>query len=193
MLILVLLCLAIVCSLGAGGVYLVYFHRTEKTSPANSSVANDDSTTTSTTSTTSTDLPPASKYDERCLTDMIANDSMDCFALVYNHCEKDFRDQNRIPSGIRSSKSKILDQMAKVGHKDFTANPKEWTTVCVSRPDKAGKGKCKNIKSDEFRVWAKADGVVIDPCKSSGSLYVKAHFNGDKTIRDTKLGTVGHG
>jgi hypothetical protein len=124
---------------------------------------------------------------------MITGDTPECFALVYNHCETEFKDQNRIPVGIRSSKSKILDQMYSISKNDFNDKPKDWTTLCVSRPDKVGKGKCKQIKSGEFRVWAKGKGAIEDACAKGGSLYIKAHFNGDNSIQDTKVGKVGHG
>lgn len=142
----------------------------------------------------STDLPPPSKSDDRCVTNMgNSKDTGECFALVYNHCESAYKDQNRIPSNIRAGKSSIIDQMFAIQKKHFDSRPNDWTTVCVARPDKAGKGRCQPVKADEFRVWVKGKGAITDPCLAGGSLYIKAHFDGKNSIQDRYTGAVGHG
>jgi hypothetical protein len=122
-----------------------------------------------------------------------SKDSGECFALVYNHCEAKYKDQNRIPANIRAGKTSIVDQVFGVQRKHFDSKPTDWTTVCVARPDKAGKGRCQPVKPDEFRVWVKGRGAITDPCLAGGSLYVKAHFNGNNSIQDRYTGAVGHG
>ena len=191
MIVIALICCLVVCLVAAVAVYFVYSHRSVKGTKESSAAAADAPTTNA---TATTELPPPSRHDDRCKTDMIPNDTPECFALVYNHCEKEFKDQNRIPEGIRSSKSKILDRMYVIGKNDFgNDKPKDWTTLCMSRPDKVGKGNCKQIKPGEFRVWAKGRGPITDPCLKGGSLYVKAHVNGDNNVQEDKVGGVGHG
>ena len=122
------------------------------------------------------------------------NDTGKCFALLYNHCTTGYKDQGAIPADIRAKKSSILSQMYDIQKENFDGMPREWTTVCVARPDKAGKGQCSYVTPGEFRVWAKGRQPAGTPdCVSGGALYIKAHFNGDGTIQGDHTGKVGHG
>lgn len=141
------------------------------------------------------DLPGPSSNDRQCVTYMSSSeDTGDCFALAYNHCTSGYKDQGRIPGSIASKKSSILGQVYNAQKSNFDGKPADWTTVCVARPDKAGKGACGYVKPGEFRVWAAGKKKAgADPCAASGGLYVKAHFNEDGTIQAEHTGTVGHG
>ena len=143
------------------------------------------------------DLPPPSREDEQCVTSMgNAADSGDCFALMYNHCTPGYMSQSGIPAKLQESKKSIIKQIHKVQERNFDKVPSDWTTFCLARPDKAGKGKCTAVKPGEFRVWVKGrlpEGANADPCAKSGSLFIKAHFNADATIQDRLTGRVGHG
>lgn len=142
-------------------------------------------------------LPPPSKEDGQCITSMgNAQDSGDCFALMYNHCTPGYMSQAGIPAKLQQSKKSIMRQMYQVQQRHFDKEPTDWTTFCLARPDQAGKGKCASVKPGEFRVWAKArlpEGANPDPCAKSRSLFIKAHFEANGAIQDRLTGTVGHG
>lgn len=141
-------------------------------------------------------LPAPSRHDDRCVTYMgNSKDNGSCMALVYNHCIPGYTDQSRIPADIRSSKSSMLKAMYGVQRGQYDAVPADWTTVCVARPDKAGKGSCAGVGPGEIRVWTKGrpKAGVPDCDFSQKVVYVKAHFAADRSIQDTKTGTVGNG
>ena len=142
-------------------------------------------------------LPPPSRHDERCVTNMGSTiDSGKCLALMYNHCIDGYKVQSKIPAGIRSAKTSILKQMYDNEKKWFDTVPTEWTTVCVARPDKAGSGPCRDVVPGEFRVWTKGRPVAgVGECdfSSKGIRYIKAHFNSDKKLQNWRTGTVGSG
>ena len=139
-------------------------------------------------------LPQPSRHDDRCVTSMgNRDDNGSCMALLYNHCIDGYKDQSRIPVNIRSAKSSLLRQMYDNEKKHFDAVPKEWTTVCVARPDKAGSGSCKGVVPGEVRVWTKGrQDPGTGECQFS-SLYIKAHFNPDMKLQNWRTGTVGNG
>jgi hypothetical protein len=122
------------------------------------------------------------------------NDDGSCFALAYHHCVPGRDDPNGVPAHIRGAKRSALDQVYGVQrgctHKDakgrtypcFQRAPQDWTSVCVARPETAGRGKCAKVTRDEWRAWVQAD----DPSRTSDcqfpTLYVKSHFRGDKIM-----------
>lgn len=141
-------------------------------------------------------LPPPSPHDARCVTYMSSpQDTGDCFALVYNHCTPGYTNQSGIPPGIRSAKARILKQIRDINSTHFDkGKPDDWTTVCVARPDRQNTAQCKYVTPGEVRVWVKGRQDLGTPeCPTSGSLYIKAHFNTDASIQGDKTGTVGHG
>lgn len=149
-----------------------------------------------------TSLPPPSSRDQMCKTWMSdPNDTGACFAMVYNHCVDGWKDQARIPPSIARVKQSALKQIYAIqrncvnkerGTKCFDGEPKDWTTVCVARPELAGKGKCKAVAPDEWRVWVAGQ----DPQRKSEcqfpSVYIKTHFRGDKA-QDQYSGQHGRG
>ena len=139
-------------------------------------------------------LPPPSRHDERCVTFMgNRDDNKSCMALMYNHCIDEYKDPSRIPANIRSAKSSLLRQMYDNEKQHFDSVPKEWTTVCVARPDKAGSGSCKGVVPGEVRVWTKGrQEPGTGECQFS-SLYIKAHFNPNMKLQNWRTGTVGNG
>lgn len=152
-------------------------------------------------------VPPASQNDKNwCKTWMSdSTDDGSCFALMYHHCVDGYGDQGRIPAAIRGVKASALKQVYDVQkgcthdnngtvpkYKCFSRPPGEWTSLCVARPDTAGKGKCKKVASDEWRVWVKGeDPSRKEECQFS-SLYLKSHFRGDK-IQSQYTGKHGRG
>lgn len=140
------------------------------------------------------ELPaPDAAIDRRCVTYMSSDkDSGECLAVVYNACVPGRTSQDAIPASIRSNKASILKQIHGVAAKDIGARPTDWAGVCVARPDKAGKGRCKHVKPGEFRVWVAGKGTDVSECRPSGSLFVKSHFDGNGTIRGHQVGKVGH-
>lgn len=148
---------------------------------------------TATYSGSTGDLPPPSSADRQCVTSMIHPDPAECQALVYNHCTSGFKDQNKIPAHIMNAKRSIMQQMYNNSKENYDEVPKEWSTVCATRPDKAGKGNCGAFKKNEFRVWTRGRLDDKPECVPGGSLYIKAHFNANTSIQSNKLGKVGHG
>ena len=147
-------------------------------------------------------LPPPSSNDKSCKTWMSdPNDTGECFALVYHHCVDGVQDQGRIPANIASVKQSALQQVYSVqkncvgdsGQKCFAGVPKDWTSVCVARPDLAGKGKGSKVASNEWRMWVQGqDPKRKSECQSAPSTYVKSHFRGD-SIQAQYTGQHGHG
>lgn len=144
---------------------------------------------------------------ELCRTQMTdgENDDGSCFALVYHHCVDGFKDESQIPDVIRNVKNSALKQLYDMQYKGckrqptgepcFTKVPTTWSHVCVARPDRAGKGKCKiqAPTKDSWRMWVMAeDKYRKSECQSDGSVYLKAHLTKDK-INNGKTGQVGHG
>lgn len=154
------------------------------------------------------DVPPPSQNDKNwCKTWMSdQNDDGSCFALMYHHCVDGVKDQSKIPPAIRAVKESALNQIYGVQkncthdsdkkvpkYKCFSKGPpKDWTSLCVARPDLAGKGKCSKVTPDEWRTWVQGE----DPNRTSdcfySSLYLKSHFRGAKILAD-KTGKHGRG
>lgn len=132
-------------------------------------------------------------------------DDGSCFALVYHHCVDGRKDQSRIPQPIRNAKQSALQQIYNVQkncthdsdgkvptYKCFSKPPTEWTSVCVARPELAGKDKCKKVAKDEWRTWVKGeDPMRKEECQFS-SLYIKSHFRKDQ-IQAQYTGKHGRG
>ena len=153
------------------------------------------------------EVPPPSQEDKNwCKTWMSdSEDDGSCFALMYHHCVDGRKDQNKIPDGIRAVKGSAMQQIYDVQkgcthdnngrvapYKCFSKPPGDWTSVCVARPDLAGKGKCKKVAKDEWRTWVKGeDPERKDECHFS-SLYLKSHFQGGK-IQGQYTGKHGRG
>lgn len=152
-------------------------------------------------------VPPPAEHDKAwCHTWMSdSNDDGSCFALVHHHCVDGFKDESRIPAAVRAVKDSALKQVYDVQkacthdnnkkvpqYKCFTKPPATWTSVCVARPDLAGKGKCKKVSKDEWRMWVQGE----DPERKSdcqfSSLYIKSHFRGPK-IQGQYTGKHGRG
>lgn len=153
-------------------------------------------------------VPPPSQNDKNwCKTWMSdPNDDGSCFALMYHHCVDGVKDQSKIPPAIRAVKESALNQIYGVQkncthsadktspkYKCFSKGPpKDWTSLCVARPDMAGKGKCSKVTQDEWRTWVQGeDPNRKDDCFYS-SLYLKSHFRGAKILAD-KTGKHGRG
>lgn len=152
-------------------------------------------------------VPKASENDKNwCHTWMSdPNDDGSCFALMYHHCVDGYKDQGRIPAAVRAVKASAMRQVYDVQkdcthdndgkvpeYKCFSRPPADWTSVCVARPDLAGKGKCKKVTRDEWRMWVKGE----DPQRKSecqfSSLYLKSHFRSGK-IQGQYTGKHGRG
>lgn len=138
-------------------------------------------------------LPPRSDADDRCVTNMLPDDSGSCFALVYNQCAQGYTDPSSIPGSIRAKKSHALAQLHDIQKSNFEGVPRDWAAVCVARPESAGKGKCKSVPVGGFRVWARGKNPPNSAeCPSSKGLFLKAHYISDGTIQGQYTGTVGH-
>ena len=152
-------------------------------------------------------LPPPSQEDKNwCKTWMSdENDTGECFALAYHHCVDGRQDEDEIPEAVRADKASAMKQIYDVQkacthdnngkvrpYKCLSKPPSTWTSVCVARPDMAGKGKCKKVSKNEWRMWVKGE----DPQRESechfSSLYLKSHFIGDE-IQDRYTGLHGRG
>jgi hypothetical protein len=128
-----------------------------------------------------------------------------CFALVKHHCVDGLQDESRIPAAIQATKLSALQQVYEVQkqcthtsdgrakeYKCFSKAPADWTSVCVARPELAGKGKCKKVAKDEWRAWVQGeDPERKNDCHFS-SLYIKSHFRKNK-IQDRYTGKHGRG
>ena len=153
-------------------------------------------------------MPPPSQNDKNWCKTWMSDDKDDgsCFALMYHHCVDGVKDQSKIPPAIRAVKESALSQIYNVQkncthdnnkkvpkYKCFSKGPpKDWTSLCVARPDLAGKGKCSKVTPDEWRTWVQGeDPERKDDCYYS-SLYLKSHFRGAKILAD-KTGKHGRG
>ncbi len=157
--------------------------------------------------------PPSSVADGRCKTHMgdDPDDDGTCLALVYHECPEYGRtDESMIPSWIRDMKQSALNQIYELNidctseegadktpvprYKCFTRPPQTWASVCVARPEKAGKGKCRSMRPDEWRVFVQGEDplrtITCAGLKTPASLYLKSHFNGTR-INESKTGKVG--
>ncbi len=152
-------------------------------------------------------VPPPSQNDKNwCKTWMSdSDDDGSCFALAYHHCVDGYKDPAGVPASVRAVKESALRQVYDVqkgcthnnngrvpAYKCFSQPPADWTSVCVARPDLAGRGKCKKVSKDEWRMWVKGeDPERRDECHFS-SLYLKSHFRGPK-IQSQFTGKHGRG
>lgn len=149
-------------------------------------------------------LPAPSAVDARCRTYMgDSEDDGTCLALVYHHCPENGRtDESAIPSWIRDAKSGAMQQIYDInrdctavdtGRRCFSRPPATWSSVCVARPETAGRGKCRKVRADEWRVFVQGeDPSRTSDCMRESSLYIKTHFNGTRADA-SKTGRVGHG
>ncbi len=147
-------------------------------------------------------LPPPSDLDKAwCKTWMSdPNDTGECFALVYHHCVDGMKDQARIPAAIAKYKDSALKQIyatqkncEESGNKCFPDGPpKDWTSLCVARPELAGKDKCKKVTPDEWRVWVQGADPRRDSECEFPTVYVKSHFRSG-SIQDQYTGKHGRG
>ena len=158
-------------------------------------------------------LPEPSWVDERCKTHMgdDPDDDGSCLALMYHECPEYGRtDEAMIPSWIRDTKQSAMDQIYELNkgctseegagkmrvpqYKCFTRPPRTWASVCVARPDKVGRGKCRSMKPDDWRVFVQGeDPLRTITCAGKDtppSLYLKSHFRGTR-IDEGKTGKVG--
>jgi hypothetical protein len=153
------------------------------------------------------DLPPPSQEDKNwCKTWMSdETDTGECFALAYHHCVDGRKDESKIPQSVRGVKDSAMKQVYDVQktcthdnngkvrpYKCFSKAPSTWTSVCVARPDMAGKGKCKKVSKDEWRMWVKGEDPQRESECQFSSLYLKSHFRGDK-IQGQYVGKHGRG
>lgn len=160
-------------------------------------------------------LPPPNPADaQTCYTWMSSKggeDPGECLALVYHHCVDGYKDESRVPPELMRNKTNLIRQLYEVqkgckGYRDeknktgaYPCFPKgppvTWSHVCVARPDMAGKGKCKHVKKDEFRVWIPADDPTrTSECQAAPSVYVKGHFSGKTMkVQGEYTGRHGHG
>lgn len=158
-------------------------------------------------------LPPPSAVDGRCTTHMgdDPDDDGSCLALVYHECPQYGRtDESLIPARIRDMKRSAMQQIYDVNegctsvkgagntpvarYKCFTRPPRTWASVCVARPEKAGRGKCKSMTPDDWRVFVQGEDplrtITCAGKDTPASLYLKSHFRGQR-IDEEKTGQVG--
>lgn len=151
--------------------------------------------------------PPSDVDKQWCKTWMSdSEDDGSCFALAYHHCVDGYKDQAGIPASVRAAKQGALQQVydiqkscthedAKRGLKKYACldgPPQDWSSVCVARPDRAGKGKCKKVAPNEWRFWVHAKDPAIKSECEFPSLYLKSHVIGNK-VQEQYTGKHGRG
>ena len=149
------------------------------------------------------DLPRPSSNDYWCKTYMSSStDDGSCFALVYHHRVDGRKDKSKVPTAISKNMGSVMKQLYDVPckhetaagkeYKCFSKTPKEWTSVCVARPDLAGRGKCAGVSKNEWRFFTPGDDATRKSTCQYPSLYIKAHAIEGK-VQTRYVGRVGRG
>lgn len=137
---------------------------------------------------------PTSQYEDAACS-ITGNDGA-CFEMAYHHCMPGARaNENRVPDQIIGYRAGAMQQIFNAtrtkctladGKPCFNHAPKNWTSVCVARPDKWGKGACKHVTPFAWRAWVPAHNETRRKTECTyPSSYVHAMFRGSTLQQDS--------